>query len=287
MTKDIDQKTGLPSTRKQAKEIGAQYYFTGKPCIRNHICNRFTSNGWCSECAKDDTRLAARQRREKNIEEVNKKQKEWRNKNPEKVKWYKQEWDSKNPEKVKSKYMNFLTKNPTYERDRSRERRKAETPEDKKVHSVRMAQWRSLNPDKNKATAKRSSEKRLSTPRGKMDAAIRNGINATIRKGSKAGRRTFEILGYTVEELTDHLESQFKPGMTWENHGRYGWHIDHIIPLAAFNYETPYDLDFKRAWALGNLQPMWAEDNIRKHAKLDEPFQPSLALAVQEKNVAH
>jgi 5-methylcytosine-specific restriction endonuclease McrA len=64
--------------------------------------------------------------------------------------------------------------------------------------------------------------------------------------------------------------------MSFDNYGE--WHVDHKIPLSAHNYETPDDEDFKRAWALKNLQPMWGPENISKGAKLDKEFQPSLAL---------
>lgn len=55
--------------------------------------------------------------------------------------------------------------------------------------------------------------------------------------------------------------------MSWENYGRDGWHIDHRVPLAAFKFNTPDDPDFKVAWALTNLQPMWATDNFSKGAR--------------------
>lgn len=61
-----------------------------------------------------------------------------------------------------------------------------------------------------------------------------------------------------------HLEAKFEPWMTWEDYGFYGWHIDHIKPLAAFKYETPDDPEFKEAWALGNLRPLGAVQNWRK-----------------------
>ncbi|MNL66254.1 hypothetical protein D3C87_1906890 [compost metagenome] len=54
--------------------------------------------------------------------------------------------------------------------------------------------------------------------------------------------------------------------MTWSNYG--DWHIDHKFPLATHSYETPDCEGFKSAWALSNLQPLWAEDNRKKHAKL-------------------
>lgn len=139
--------------------------------------------------------------------------------------------------------------------------------------------WKKANPDKVRATTKKMYEAKKNDPKFKVEAAIRSGVNKGIRKGSKSARRTFEVLGYSLDTLMRHLEKQFDPGMTWDNHGIHGWHIDHKIPLDVHNYETPDDVDFKKAWALKNLRPMWGVENISKHAKLDKPFQPSLALA--------
>ncbi|WP_242221636.1 HNH endonuclease signature motif containing protein [Shinella zoogloeoides] len=108
-------------------------------------------------------------------------------------------------------------------------------------------------------------------------------FSAAVRRslGSSKGGRSWETLvGYSLEALKIHLEQRFQRGMSWENYGRGGWHIDHIIPRSAFNYQTPQDIDFKRCWALENLQPLWEFDNISKGAKLDGPFQPSLALPI-------
>ncbi|QKC99192.1 HNH endonuclease [Mesorhizobium sp. NZP2298] len=123
--------------------------------------------------------------------------------------------------------------------------------------------------------------KKTSTPRGKIESNFRARIFQTIKRGSKgSGGHTFDILGYTSEDLRVHIERQFEPWMTWENYRHDTWHIDHIIPLSAFNYETPYDIDFKKAWALSNLRPLAANDNMKKGDRLLSPFQPSLALAV-------
>jgi len=81
---------------------------------------------------------------------------------------------------------------------------------------------------------------------------------------AKAGRSWRTFVDYSLEELMSHLERQFLPGMTWENKGE--WHIDHIIPRSSFEYESPDDPEFKQAWALTNLRPLWAIDNIRKNA---------------------
>lgn len=134
--------------------------------------------------------------------------------------------------------------------------------------------WRALNPHKrSEYNAKYSS-----TPKGKLCAAVRVSVRSEIRFGSKGGRKTFDLLGYSPAELMEHLERLFSPGMTWNNYGRGGWHVDHKIPLSLFNFETPDHQDFKRAWALSNLQPMWEPDNISKGNRIDFQFQPSLMI---------
>ena len=98
-----------------------------------------------------------------------------------------------------------------------------------------------------------------------------------LRK-NKAGRKWESLIGYTVADLKKHIEKQFKKGMTWERFMNGEIHIDHKIPKVAFNYKSPSDPDFHKCWALKNLQPMWAVDNLIKGKKLDKPFQPSLLI---------
>ncbi len=64
-----------------------------------------------------------------------------------------------------------------------------------------------------------------------------------------------------------HIESMFKPGMSWVNYG--SWHIDHIKPLALFDLSNNDDV--KAAFALSNLQPIWALENLRKNKRYLEP----------------
>ena len=88
-----------------------------------------------------------------------------------------------------------------------------------------------------------------------------------LKRNHKAGH-TIELIGCSIEYLRRHLESQFVGGMTWNNYGLYGWHIDHIIPLSYFDFTDPEQQ--RRAWHYTNLRPMWAVDNIRKGNKLIE-----------------
>lgn len=119
---------------------------------------------------------------------------------------------------------------------------------------------------------------RANDPKYRTNKAISRGIGKSLKSGTKAGRRWESLVGYTIDDLMRHLENQFSPGMTWDNYGK--WEIDHIIPLSAHNFATPEDMDFKKAWDLGNLRPLWSPDNRSKGSSLEKPFQPSLALAI-------
>lgn len=99
-----------------------------------------------------------------------------------------------------------------------------------------------------------------STPSARLLNATRARIWAAL-KGRSDGR-LFSRLGYSIEDLVSHLETKFLPGMSWENYG--DWHVDHIKPCAKFDQLDANQ--FSACWALGNLQPLWAEDNIKKGA---------------------
>jgi hypothetical protein len=83
--------------------------------------------------------------------------------------------------------------------------------------------------------------------------------------GNKS-KKTQELLGCCSTELKLYLEQKFKDGMSWENYGLYGWHVDHIIPCASFDLT---DLEQqKKCFHYTNLQPLWAEENLEKGSKV-------------------
>ena len=86
-------------------------------------------------------------------------------------------------------------------------------------------------------------------------------------KGGKNGRRWELLVGYNVEDLKTHLERLFLDGMCWDNYGE--WHIDHIVPRYRFEIKSAECKEFKNCWALSNLQPLWAEDNLKKGNRMD------------------
>lgn len=168
-------------------------------------------------------------------------------------------WAAENKDKVRARTQRWLEANADRKRETNR-------------------QWKLRNPDKvmeqgkewwasNKEKGREYAQKRTSTPRGKLEASVRSGIYSRLSReaGRKGKARTFDLLGYTVEDLVNHLERQFTKGMSWFNYGE--WHVDHIVPVSSFNYETFHDPEFRSAWALSNLRPLWGRDNYSKGAK--------------------
>ena len=74
---------------------------------------------------------------------------------------------------------------------------------------------------------------------------------------------TLKYFGCTVKQLFDHIESQFKPGMSWDNRSHKGWHIDHIVPICSFDLTN--ESQCKRCWHYTNLRPLWARENHSKN----------------------
>lgn len=72
------------------------------------------------------------------------------------------------------------------------------------------------------------------------------------------------MFGYSLADLRLHLERQFSKGMTWERFGEGEIHIDHILPVSSFDLSDPAAV--KACFALPNLRPSWALDNLSKGA---------------------
>lgn len=183
----------------------------------------------------------------------------WYLENPEKVAASRKKWAEANPEKVKAIIKRWVENNP------KKVREKAE-------------RWRKNNPEKAKEIARRGNLKIWNSPMGRLSGTISSAIRRTL-KGTKSRRHWEDIVGYSIEQLKSHLEKQFDSNMTWENHGSY-WEIDHVIPVRAFNFNDIDHIDFKRCWALKNLQPLPKSENRKKSGKIYKHFQSSLPMAL-------
>jgi hypothetical protein len=112
---------------------------------------------------------------------------------------------------------------------------------------------------KNKEKLKVLEAKKRKTPRYKLRKAVTAAFER-IKQNKPAN--TLTLLGCTWEEAKAHIESLWLEGMTWENHGRFGWHIDHIRPVSSFKEDELHLIN-----RIENLQPLWAEDNLSKSNK--------------------
>lgn len=109
-----------------------------------------------------------------------------------------------------------------------------------------------------------SKKQYLSNPLYKVRRNLSRRLNLALKvKSYKKDTQFMQILSCSLEELRNHIESQFKPGMTWENHSLYGWHIDHIIPLSSAKTQE----ELYKLCHYSNLQPLWAYDNLSKGNK--------------------
>jgi len=179
-----------------------------------------------------------------------------------------------NPEKIKELHLHYAKVNAEHARKQSFLWRKA-NPEKFKESTRR---WRVANPEKIREYHKRSDKKVIGTPKGRLNKNISRAICHSLQIGNKNNCHWEDLVGFTVDQLKKNIEKKFAAGMSWERYMKGEIHIDHEIPKAAFNFQTPKDIDFKRCWNLNNLQPLWEKDNLSKFTKIERPFQPSLAI---------
>jgi hypothetical protein len=168
-----------------------------------------------------------------NKERITATAKEYRRKNKKRIYEHRKEWYQKNKESVRVKNAKCRQSNKEYSATYKRERRRND-PVFRITSSMGTGMWICL-------------------------------------KGLRKNSRTFSYIDKSPEELMNYLEKQFTEGMSRENYGE--WHVDHIRPLASFEFDkykegsAEFEALLGEAWHYTNLQPLWATDNISKGAK--------------------
>lgn len=168
------------------------------------------------------------------------------------------------PTSAGSKYCSKKCK--LYVENESRKKKRAKNPQifrekDKKHYYNNLVHTR-------KTRNKNSFIRRQNNPSVRIADNLRTRLRNTIKYKAEKHTSVINLIGCTVDELIQHLESLFTKGMTWEKYGLYGWHIDHIKPCIAFNLETIEEQ--QKCFHYSNLQPLWAEDNLSKGGKYNE-----------------
>jgi len=130
------------------------------------------------------------------------------------------------------------------------------------------------NPAKRKAdTATWKAQKRASDPVWRMTEGMRARLSRIVSGAGVGG--SIGMIGCTALHLKQHLESQFKKWMTWENYG-HRWHVDHIVPISKFDHTVAHQL--KQCWHYTNLRPLCAKENMAKGNRTLVDTQLSLTL---------
>ena len=177
-----------------------------------------------------------------------------------------------NKEKITEKNKAYYEAN----KDKIAERSKTYRQANKEKIAKRDKAYREANKEKiaeqNKAYKQANKDKRNAQrkKRRATDPAfkMKKGISSSVRKalknqGKTKGGSTFSALPYAPQDLVEHLEKQFDEKMNWDNYGTY-WHLDHIYPQSLLPYDNLAHPNFQKCWALDNLQPLEAIENLKK-----------------------
>jgi hypothetical protein len=207
--------------------------------------NKRTADGlkhWCIHCSRESSKKWQSNNKKRALENSAR----WRKNNAERNLENRRRWAQENKEREKERRIKWFNKN----RD--------------KINEIRR---RYKKCEKAKAKRLEESRKWLSTTRGRIENSLRSRLHSAINgQFTKKACRTSALIGCSTETLISRIESMFLPGMKWENYGKYGWHIDHIKPCSSFDLSD--EQQQLECFNYKNLQPLWAEDNLRKSNKI-------------------
>lgn len=272
-------------SRAEARAAGQEFYFTGEPCKHGHVELRRVSSCKCLQCVKEegtsrhfanrDASLAYKKRRyRENREEQLAAQAEYRARNKEAIAERNKTYREANAERVSDgkrrcyerKKDQYLAKQKQrYEENREEILRKQR--EYSKKHKARTREYNARYRQENREYINQYfRDRRAKDPLFALKGQMRSMLKRCLGAGSASfDSKTSEMLGYTAQELRDHVERQFTKGMGW--HNRSDWHIDHITPIAWF-FERG-TTDPAQINCLSNLRPTWASENLSKGSDME------------------
>jgi len=126
-------------------------------------------------------------------------------------------------------------------------------------------QYRKSHLEKSREYARKAARKKALSPSGRMERSLRARLWQSL-KGKYHSIDIENLLGCSLEFAIHYIESLFLPGMSWNNWGLHGWHVDHIIPCASFDLSDINQR--KECFRYTNLRPLWAKDNLTKGSKI-------------------
>ena len=211
----------------------------------------------CKKCQKERYEKC----RQENPEKIKESVKKYYQKNKEKIKEHRRKYYQKNSEKIKEREAKYRRENS----EKIKEREAKYRQENSEKVKERVKKYRRENPEKIRVYL---NKRYKNDENFRMIAILRARLRKSLNsQSSKKSKRTLELVGCSIRDIRQHLENQFKDGMSWENQGE--WHIDHIKPCPLFDLTDPEQQ--KECFNYKNLQPLWAIDNIKKSNKWQAP----------------
>ena len=192
--------------------------------------------------------------------------KKYYKKNREKLLKYNKKYRENNPDKIKIIYHRYYINNL--------DKAKAYV---KSVYIKRTLYIKIYNQEHKEERNKNRRDRYKTDLKYNLNYKMSSGIGRSLKR-NKVGRHWEKLVGYTLNDLIRHLKKNMPKNYTWGDYINGDLHIDHIIPIDAFNYTKPEHIDFKRCWALSNLQLLSAKENLVKNNKLTKSFQPALQM---------
>lgn len=154
-------------------------------------------------------------------------------------------------------------------------KRLIEDPEFKSRRKASSKAWAANNRPRIYQTRRANIQTRIGEH---LRSALSNAIRAKqVRPKGPDRPSAVRHLGCSIAELIQHIERLWQVGMSWENYSFRGWHIDHVIPLDAFDLTK--DDHIKAVVHFTNLQPLWWDQNLAKGDSLPEGFDLEAFLA--------
>ena len=174
-----------------------------------------------------------------------------------------------NCDRIKAQTKAYIAAHPEENRARRRVYQKKRTATDTVFAEKRRALKREWY-TKNKARVFKwqslyRKNRSVADPIFAKERKLRSMLNALIKQCVKSSSDRFvDLIGCSRVQFRQHIESLWRSGMCWENHGTLGWHIDHIMTCSKFDLSSEDEV--KKCFHYKNLQPLWAYENLKKGA---------------------
>tara|TARA_B110000285_G_scaffold114874_1_gene130182 strand:+ start:221 stop:976 length:756 start_codon:yes stop_codon:yes gene_type:complete len=235
-----------------AKKKGLKRYFTGKPCIRQHISERGVAGRNCIECAKIHEKKYSKSKKGREKKLIKQK------------KYY-----ANNITEIRI-IDNIRSKTPKHKERTKKYNQRLYVQKKRKNYNIK---YRKNNLEKLLIKDRIYSKNvRRKNPIHKIKENLRRRMLLALKaQNAKKTTSLNKLLGCTIPKFKKHIADQFYPHpkftliMTWENHGLKTWHIDHIKPLKLFDLTKIKEQ--KKAFHYKNCSPKWAKENLSKGAR--------------------